>query len=74
MSSQRADVALHQHPQRGGGGGEEGEALQPVSAVSGRSAEDLHDLPAALSRQDGPAPVQHGLDTHSFQTVKVGTF
>lgn len=66
MFCQCADVAIYQHPQCGGGCREEGETVQLVSAVSRRSAQDLHNLPAAISRQDDPAPLQHGLEVHSF--------
>lgn len=56
---QRAHVALLPHPRRRGRCREEGQAVQSVPAVSGRSAQDLHNLPAPLSRQDAAAAVCH---------------
>lgn len=67
-------MALHQHPQRGGGCRKEGEAVQPFAFVFGRAAQDLHDLPAALSTADDSAPVQQGLVTHILLSVIVETF
>lgn len=63
-------MALHQHPQRCGGRREEGETLQPVPPVSRRSAENLHYLPGAISREDDPATVHHGSDTHTHTHFK----
>lgn len=64
-SRQRADVALHQHPQRGGGRRQEREALQHLPAVPGRSAENLYHLPREISREDVPAALQNGSDTRT---------
>lgn len=71
---QCAHVALHQHPQCGGGCRKEGEAVQPVTSVFGRAAQDLHDLPAAFSTTNDSAPVQHGLVTHTYYSVIVVIF
>lgn len=71
---QCAHVAVHQHPQRGGGCRKEGEAVQPVASVFGRAAQDLYDLPAALSTADDSAPVQRGLVTHILLSVIVAIF
>lgn len=58
---QCADVALHEHPQCGGGGREEGEAVQLVPALFGWSAQDLHNLPTALPGEDDTTFFCYGL-------------